>query len=168
MQIQDLIPWGRDKDEVSRKSDDNDNPLMKLQQDINRVFDNFWSRFDRSSSGSNGFLSVGTPSTDICDSGEAIEVSIELPGMVEKDIEVTLSRDTLTVKGEKKMEKEEKKEGYYLSERSYGSFYRNIPLPPGVDTDNVEAAFKNGVLIVTLPKTAEAQAQVKRIEVKAS
>lgn len=168
MQIKDLIPWGRDKDEVSRRSDDKENPLMSLQQDINRVFDNFWHRFDRPFGGSNGLLSVGTPSTDISDSDDEIEVSVELPGMDEKDIEVSLTRDVLTIRGEKKAEKEEKKKGYYLSERSYGSFYRSVPLPPGVDTDKAKAEFKKGLLTVTLPKTAEAQAQVKRIEVKAS
>jgi|TARA_R110002072_G_scaffold84217_3_gene190878 HSP20 family protein len=168
MQIKDLIPWGRDKDEVSRRSDDKENPLINLQRDINRVFDNFWNRFERPFGGSNGFLSVGTPSTDVSDSDDAIEISVELPGMDEKDIEVSLSRDVLTIRGEKKAEKEEKKKGFYLSERSYGAFYRSVPLPPGVDTEQTKAEFKQGVLTITLPKTAEAQAEVKRIEVKAN
>lgn len=168
MQIKDLIPWGRDKDEVSRKGEDNDNPLMSLQRDVNRVFDNFWGRFDRPFGGSSGFLSVGNPRTDVSESDEEIEISVELPGMDDKDIEVSLTQDVLTIKGEKKAEKEEEKKGYYLSERSYGSFHRSVPLPPGVDTDRAEAEFKKGVLTITLPKTAEAQAQVKRIDVKSS
>ena len=168
MQIRDLIPWGRDKDEVSRKHNQDDNPLVNLQRDVNRAFDNFWNRFNRPFDGLDGFLSVGTPSTDVSESDDEIEVSVELPGMDEKDIEVSLTNDVLTIRGEKKAEKEEKRKGYYLSERSYGSFFRSIPLPPVVDTNKVTAEFNKGVLTVSLPKSAEAKAQVKRIEVKAS
>jgi HSP20 family protein len=83
-----------------------------------------------------------------------------------KDIEVSVTDDMLTVKGEKKVERQEDKKGYYLSERSYGAIYRTIPLPPGVDGEKAEASFKNGVLKIRLPQTPEAQARVKRIEVK--
>lgn len=167
MQIKDLIPWGRGKKEVPRNSDDNENPLMTLQRDINRVFDGFWNRFERPSGGWNGFSQVGTPTIDVSDNDDEIEVSVELPGMDEKDIDVSVTRDLLTVRGEKKAEREEKKRGYYLSERSYGAFYRSIPLPAGVETDKAKAEFKKGVLTISLPKTPEAQAQAKRIEVKA-
>lgn len=168
MQISDLIPWGRDRNEVARQQGDGDNPLLNLQRDINRVFDDFWSRFDRPVGASNGLLSVTGPRTDVTETDEAVDVSVELPGMDEKDIDVSLSDDVLTIRGEKKAEREEKKKGYYLAERSYGSFYRSIPLPPGVDSEKAEARFKKGVLTVTLPKTPEAQAKVRKIEVKAS
>lgn len=168
MQISDLIPWGRDRNEVARQQGDGDSPLLNLQRDINRVFDDFWSRFDRSAGVSNGLLSVTGPRTDVTETDEAVDVSVELPGMDEKDIDVSLSDDVLTIRGEKKAEREEKKKGYYLAERSYGSFYRSIPLPPGVDSEKAEARFKKGVLTVTLPKTPEAQAKVRKIEVKAS
>jgi HSP20 family protein len=168
MQISDLIPWGRDRNEVARQQGDGDNPLLSLQRDINRVFDDFWSRFDRSAGASNGLLSVTGPRTDVTETDEAVDVSVELPGMDEKDIDVSLSDDVLTIRGEKKAEREEKKKGYYLAERSYGSFYRSIPLPPGVDSEKAQAQFKKGVLTVTLPKTPEAQAKVRKIEVKAS
>lgn len=84
-----------------------------------------------------------------------------------EDIEVTVTDDLLTVKGEKKIERQEEKKGYYLSERSYGAIWRTIPLPPGTDGSKAEASFKNGVLTVRLPQTPEAQARVKHIEVKA-
>lgn len=168
MQISDLIPWGRDRNEVARQQGDGDSPLLNLQRDINRVFDDFWSRFDRSAGVSNGLLSVTGPRTDVTETDEAVDVSVELPGMDEKDIDVSLSDDVLTIRGEKKAEREEEKKGYYLAERSYGSFYRSIPLPPGVDSEKAEAQFKKGVLTVTLPKTPEAQAKVRKIEVKAS
>lgn len=167
MQIRDLIPWGRDKDRVPRVSKDSDNPVLALHREINRVFDDFWSRFDRPFGAGNGFLSLGGPRTDIAESDSDVEITVELPGMDEKDIDLSLTDDVLTIKGEKKAEKEEKKKGYYLSERSYGSFYRSIPLPPGIDTDKAKAEFKKGVLTITLPKSPEAQAKVKKIPVKA-
>ena len=84
------------------------------------------------------------------------------------DIEVSVTDDMLTVKGEKKVERQEEKKGYYLSERSYGAIYRTIPLPPGVDGEKAEASFRNSVLTIKLPQTPEAQAKVKRIEVQAA
>jgi len=168
MQIKDLIPWGRDRQEASRKHDDNDNPVSVLQHDINRVFDEFWSRFDRPVGQANGMVGAFGPSTDISETDKKIEVSVELPGVDEKDVDVALAGDMLTIRGEKKEEKEDRAKGYYFAERSYGSFSRTVPLPPGVDTDKASAEFKKGVLTVTLPKTPEAQAQIKRIEVKGS
>jgi HSP20 family protein len=93
-------------------------------------------------------------------------VSAELPGMDDEDIEVSLSRDVLTISGEKKQEKEEKGRDYYRAERSYGSFRRSIPLPAEVNADKVDAVFSKGVLTITLPKTAKAEGR-KRIIVKA-
>jgi HSP20 family protein len=86
--------------------------------------------------------------------------------MEQKDVEVTLTDDMLTVKGERKVEHQESKKGYYLSERTYGAFERSIPLPSGVDSDKAEAIFRNGVLTVKLPQSPEARAKARRIEVK--
>ncbi|MCT8997578.1 Hsp20/alpha crystallin family protein [Chelativorans intermedius] len=166
MQIRDLIPWGRERSSLSQRQAEADNPLLSLQRDINRVFEDFWNRFERSYAGANGFLTAANPRTDISETEKEVEVSVELPGMDEKDIEVSLTDDVLTIRGEKKNEREEKKKGYYLSERSYGSFYRSIPLPAGVDPEKADARFKSGVLTITLPKTPEAQQKVRRIEVK--
>jgi HSP20 family protein len=94
------------------------------------------------------------PSVDVVETDNAIKVTAELPGMDAKDVDVTVSHNTLTLKGEKKQEHEERGEGYYRSERSYGSFQRSIPLPSTVETDKAEAAFDKGVLTVTFPKTA--------------
>jgi len=86
--------------------------------------------------------------------------------MDEKDVEVLLSDDALTIKGEKKEEKEDKGKNYYHVERSFGSFQRVIPLPPGIDFQKAEAAFKKGILSISLPKTAEAKARGKKIAIK--
>lgn len=108
-----------------------------------------------------------TPAVDISENEKEYEITAELPGLDEKDIEVALANGGLTIKGEKQEEKEEKKKDYYLHERHFGSFQRYFPLPEDVDGDKIEARFKKGVLIVTLPKKPEAQKQVKKIAVKA-
>ncbi len=106
------------------------------------------------------------PAVDMIDHKEEIVLRADLPGLDEKDIEVTVQDGTLTVRGERKEEKEEKKEDYYYSERTYGAFTRTLMLPTGVDPDKVKATFSKGVLEVHLPKAKEAEG--KKIEVKAA
>ncbi len=108
------------------------------------------------------------PAVDVTETEGGYEVVAELPGMDEKNIEVKLANHTLTIKGEKRDEKEETKKDYYMRERSFGSFQRSFTLPEGVDTDKIEASFKKGVLTVTVPKTAEAKKAEKKITVKAA
>lgn len=163
MQIKDLIPWARKDHSPEPKSDD-DNPITALQHELNRVFESFRNRFGEV----DWPWGDGEAKSDVVETKDTIEVSIELPGMEMKDIEVSVTDDMLTVKGEKKIERQEEKKGYYLSERSYGAIYRTIPLPPGVDGAKAEANFKNGVLTIKLPQTPEAQAKVKHIEVKSA
>jgi len=107
------------------------------------------------------------PAVDIVEKDNAYEVTAELPGLDEKNIEVKLVNGGLTIKGEKQEEKEEKKKGYYLHERQFGSFERCFQVPQGVDTNKIEASFRKGVLTVTLPKKPEAQKPEKKIEIKA-
>ena len=97
---------------------------------------------------------------------EAYEITAELPGLDEKSIEVKLANGVLSIKGEKQEEKEEKEKDYYRRERSFGSFERSFQLPDDVEEDKIAASFKNGILSVTLPKSAEAQKQAKKIEVR--
>ena len=108
------------------------------------------------------------PDVDVVEKDDAIEVRAELPGMEEKDIDVQLSDRMLTIKGEKKEEREEgeKDSRYHLSERRYGSFERSFRLPEGIDSDKVKANFKNGVLVVNIAKSPELQDKTKKIEVK--
>ena len=109
-----------------------------------------------------------TPRVDVSESDDSYGIAVELPGMTEKDIELTLSDDSLTLKGEKKVEREEKKKNYHVSERSYGSFQRTFRVPNGVDQNKVEAAYSKGVLNVSLPKTEVAKSNKRSIEVKAA
>ena len=140
-------------------------PFGLLRQEMNRLFDNFFGGFEVEpfiGRGLGGF----SPSVDIKESDKDIRVSVELPGMDDKDVNVLLGKDSLTIKGEKKEEKEDKGKNYYRMERSYGSFSRTIPLPAEIDTDRAKAEFKKGLLTVTLPKTAQAIKQTKKISVK--
>jgi HSP20 family protein len=113
-------------------------------------------------------FTMPSPAVDIAEDDGAYKVTAELPGMNEKEIEVVVSGDTLTLKGEKRAEKEQKEKNFYLSERSYGSFQRSFYVPEGVDRDKIAADFSKGVLTVTMPKTAKAVEQKKKIEVKSA
>lgn len=165
MQIRDLIPWGRERQGLAAGAEREGEPLSLLQRDINRVFEDFWTRLDRPFA-TNGALAA-YPKTDVAESEDEVEVKVDLPGLESKDVDVSVTDDALTIRGEISSGTEEKKKGYYLSERSYGAFHRVIALPPGVDTEKVDATFKNGVLTVKLPKSEEAKARLKRVEVKA-
>jgi len=151
-------------------------PFDRLRGEIDRLFDEFgmgpWrSAFRHGVFDAGPFwrgeISWGkVPAVDIAETAKGYEITAELPGIDEKNVEVKYADGILTIKGEKKDEKEEKKENYYLSERNYGSFQRSFRVPDGVEADKVEASFKNGVLTVTLPKTPEAQKKEKRIEIR--
>jgi HSP20 family protein len=148
-----------------------------LRDEINHLFDDFghglWQPFRRS------FLTAEplwrravtwgtTPAVDITESDKAYDITAELPGMDEKNIEVKVSNGSLIIKGEKREEKEEKKKDYYLHERHFGSFERSFAMPDSVDADKIDASFKKGVLTVTLPKKPGAQKPAKKIDVKAA
>ena len=109
---------------------------------------------------------TAAPAVDISESDKAYEITAELPGMDEKDIEVKVVNGNLMIKGERQEQKEEKQKDYYLHERRFGSFERHFQVPEGADADKIEASFKKGVLTVTLPKKPEAQKPAKKIEVK--
>jgi HSP20 family protein len=143
-------------------------PFENLRREIDHAFENFHPGSWRWPFGRRELAWGMAPAVDIVEKEKAYEITAELPGMDEKNVDVKLSNGMLTIKGEKSEEKEEKKKDYYLSERRYGSFQRSFPVPEGVDPDKVEANFKKGVLTVTLPKTADAQKQEKKIAIKAN
>jgi HSP20 family protein len=110
----------------------------------------------------------GGPRVDVSESEEQIQVTAELPGVEEKDVEVVLADNVLTIKGEKTSEREDKKKDYHMVERTYGSFQRVIPVRYDIDPDKVVASFAKGVLTVTLAKPPEAIEKVKKIEIKSA
>jgi HSP20 family protein len=106
-----------------------------------------------------------TPRVDVTETDQEIQLSAELPGMEEKDVELLVQDDVLTIRGEKKLEKEEKKKNYHVVERQYGSFQRSYELPDIVDQEKIAAKFDKGVLQVTLPKTAKAKETSRKIQI---
>ncbi|MBF0559345.1 MAG: Hsp20/alpha crystallin family protein [Nitrospirae bacterium] len=161
MAIKSLMPFG--KRSVPVKHDD-DNPFSLLRREMDSLFDNFFRGFDMEPF--EGRLGTFTPRVDVTENDKEIRVSAELPGMDEKDIDVSLNKDALTIRGEKKEEREQKDRDYYRMERSYGSFSRTVPLSAEIETDKAEATFKKGVLSIRLPKTSKAVAETKKIAVK--
>ena len=158
MNLRSLIPIGRDRN-VAR----NDNPFISLQREIDRLFDDFTRGFPALSTGGAAEL---PPNLDVTETDKQIEITAELPGLEEKDVQVNLADNVLTIRGEKKAEKEEKDKAYRLVECSYGSFVRSLELPDGVNAEAIKASIDKGVLKVTVPKPAPAQ--VKKIDVKAA
>lgn len=151
-------------------------PLEKLRQQVDHLFDDFnrgtaLSPFSRRLFDVEPFwrreFATSLPAVDISEKEKSFEITAELPGMDQKDIEIRLANGNLIIKGEKKETKEEKKKGYHLSERHYGSFERVFNLPEGVDSDKIEAQFSKGVLTLTLPKKPEALKAEKVVPIKA-
>jgi HSP20 family protein len=137
-------------------------PFQELEREMDEVFGRFFgeARWPRLT----GELRGWTPAVDMIDRKDEVVLRADLPGLEQKDVEVTVEHGTLMIRGERKAEKETKDDDYYASERWAGTFFRSVALPPGVDAQRVRATFRNGVLEVHLPKTKEAEA--KRIEVK--
>jgi HSP20 family protein len=151
-------------------------PFANLRREIDRLFDETERGFWRFPFGGSVFdveplwrrpMTLGNaPAVDIAEKENSYEITAEIPGLDASNLEIKLTNGTLTIKGEKKEEKEEKKKDYYLSERRFGSFQRSFQVPEGVDVEKIDASFKNGVLTITLPKTADALKKEKKIAVK--
>ncbi len=151
-------------------------PFLTLRNQVDRLFEEFagdwrvpslrrdffdWEPF-RAPLWTHGVVDVRF---DVSESDKALELTAELPGIDEKDLELLLGDGVLTLKGEKRAEKEEKEKDYYLSERRYGAFTRSLRLPETVDPDKIKATFDKGVLRIVVPKRAEAKAKEKRIAI---
>jgi HSP20 family protein len=154
MNLRSLMPIGR-KGEFARW---NGGPIGDLNREIDRLFDDF----------TRGLPAFGpstlTPKMDVTETETEIELTAELPGLEEKDVQINVADGVLTIRGEKKAEKEEKDKDYRLVERSYGAFERSLDLPSGVDPDKIEASIAKGVLTVKVPKPEKAKG--KKIDVK--
>ncbi len=154
-------------------------PLLSLRDQMDRLFDDFasdwrlpslgrelfeWEPF-RMPSWTRGVVDVRF---DLSETDDALEITAELPGIDEKDVELVLAEGMLTLKGEKRAEKETKEKEYYLSERRFGAFTRSMRLPESVDPDKIKASFDKGVLKVVVPKRAEAKAKKRKIAIARS
>lgn len=162
MNLKNLVPWNRDRGPAATRYNA-DSPFLSLHREMNRVFDDFFRDFglrdfDEPLRALNG---AGWPSVEVRETDQEIKVIAELPGMDERDVEVTYADGMLTLKGEKRMEND----SALYSERWAGSFERRLAVGKDVDPDNVKATFRNGLLTVTMAKKPEARRQVKRIAI---
>jgi HSP20 family protein len=161
MALRSLIPIGRERG-VARFAE----PFTSLQREIDRLFDDFTRGWPTMGWPATDKMAELMPSMDMAETDKEIEITAELPGLEEKDVQVNVADNVLTIKGEKKSEKEQKDKNYRMFERSYGSFSRTLELPGGINPDDIKASLSNGVLKVIVPKPAPAQ--VKKVEVKAA
>jgi len=187
MDIKKIMPWDWFKKEEKpsekelpilrhRGRDDNFSgyhPVTQLHQEIDRMFDNFyrgfgWPTIDFEGPFSRMTEGVLKPTLDVSAGEKEYAVTVEVPGVDEKDITLELVNDTLNIKGEKKQEKEEKDKDYYRVERSYGSFHRMLSLPEDADQESINATFKNGVMKISIPRKALPKTETKKIEIKAA
>ena len=187
MDVKKWVPWNwfKKEEEAAGKTvpvrreqaQENDagaffSPLQQFHQEVDRLFDRAFRGFGLTPFGfdrpmmprlGEGMLK---PTLDLGATDKAYHITVEIPGVEEKDVKLEIVNDTLTISGEKKQEKEEKEKNYYRMERSYGAFRRVLSLPEDVDQDGIKAAFKKGVLTVTLPRKAMPASDAKQIEVK--
>ena len=156
MNLRSLIPVSRDPAFFGAGYQ----PFATLQREVDRLFDDFTRGFPATRGADM------MPSLDVTETDKEIEITVELPGLEEKDVQISVADGLLTIKGEKKAEKEQKDKNYRLVERSYGSFARTLQLPAWVNPDQIEASIAKGVLTVRVPKPAPAQ--TRTVEVKAA
>jgi len=173
MALKELVPW---RWGGLRRLEEEDRPFLAfrreiepLHREIDRLFEDFWRGATRQSLLPEPWaLGEVAPRVDETEDEKAYHVTVELPGMDEKDVEVVMSEGMLTIRGEKKQEQEEKGKDFYRKERTYGSFRRVLPIPGEIDESKIAASFKKGLLTIDLPKTEQARKKVKHIEVKAA
>lgn len=179
--VKDLIPW-RKKDRLPVRTgrypevqDQWQQPFLAFREATDRLFDDFFRSMRWPSVGYGApwesrldVFDSGWPRADMSETVDEITVTAELPGVDKDNIDISVTDDRITIRGEKSEEDEEKAKNYYRVERSYGSFQRSFRLPCEVETDKVEASFKRGILTVKLPKTATARQQIKKIPIKTS
>jgi HSP20 family protein len=158
-----MIPWNRSREVAGRRGEEL-NPFLTLHREMNRLFDNAFRGFDLAPFGSDRWFErgLGWPNIEVSENDKDVKVTAELPGLTDKDVEVELANGVLTIRGEKRTETEDKER--LFSERTYGRFERRIPVDD-VDEDKINASFKDGLLTVTLPKSAKAQQSTKRIPI---
>lgn len=160
MNVRDLVPWGRDdRGRHPTRRSESIGPVVNLHHEMNRLFDDVFRAFDASRAGN----LAAWPSMDVDETDKEYRVTAEIPGLTERDVEVLFQDGVLTLRGEKKLEKES--EGRSIRERFYGRFERRVSLDREVDEESIRAVFRNGLLTVTLPKSAKATETAKRIEI---
>lgn len=148
------------------------NPILSLRDDISELFDNWFNQFGQSVGNMRplrlikGEMLPSWPRVDLVEENNEIVITAEIPGYAEKDIDLNVTRDLLTIKGVHTENRDEEDKNYHLRERYLGSFERTVPLPVDVDVDRCEAEFKHGLLCIRMPKTRDQNKQVHKVKIK--
>ena len=151
MAMRDLVPWRRQENTAPPMYQDREqSPFNQLRREMDRLFDDFF-RAPMLGGGSPGGEGLGWPSLEVRESENQVTITADLPGMTEKDVELSVYNGVLTLRGEKKSEHQDRDRGW--SERFYGRFERSVALPPGADKEHCQADFRDGVLTVRIPKS---------------
>lgn len=184
MNMQKLVPWNWFRKEQenqggivpvghARPGNDYANALDQLHRDFDNLFDSLYRSFGFPEPATgNGWGSIARslnwlkPTLDISASGKEYSIAVELPGVQQQDVQIDLAGDTLTIRGEKRGDREASGKDYYCVERSYGAFQRQLTLPEDADKDAITASFENGIMTVTIPRVESAAPKTKQIEVK--
>jgi HSP20 family protein len=140
--------------------------MRRFSEQMDRLFEDFGFGVGFGEFGTLGNIRDWSPQVEVFQRDKQFVVRADLPGLAKDDIDVNITDDAIVLKGERRQESEENEEGYYRSERSYGSFYRSIPLPEGVNPDEANASFRNGVLEITMPAPEQAEKRSKRLEIR--
>lgn len=168
-----IVPVKRTDDQRLKRGDDIRHPLAHFHREMDRLFEDAFRGFGMLPFGSEFFASSEMggflkPQVDIGATDKEYSISVEVPGVDDKDVKVEVAENTLTIRGEKKQEKEEKEKNYYRVERSYGSFQRVLSLPEDADQENIQATFQKGVLHIRMPRKDVMKPNVKPIEIKSA
>jgi HSP20 family protein len=169
MNASSLLPWKRARTDAAQRRE-GDSGVLALQQDINRVFDTFWRGFGIPMPAAwNAVTTEGLPRLDIRETDKEVVVAAELPGLDEKDVEISVAGGLLTIRGETELERETGDDDYVLRERRVGAVERVVPLPDGLELDSARATMKNGLLTVKIPRAAAAsKAGAKQVSIERS
>jgi HSP20 family protein len=167
MNMRDIIPWSRNNGPTVRYPENEVSPFLSLHREMNRLFDDMFRRFDMPEQfGRTASIGATWPRLEVSDGDGAMQVTAEVPGMEEKDIEVLLENGALILRGERTSNSSDPSRQF--SERFYGRFERRLSVPDEITEDKVTANFRNGVLTIVLPKTEKAQARSKRIAINST
>ena len=162
MSVSELIPWNRNRGALARR--ETRDPFLTLHREVNRLFDDMWRGFDAFDAPSMMATGSSWPAVDLEENDKNLVLSVELPGMSEKDVDVSFVDQSIVLRGERKAEHTDAERR--TSERYYGRFERRIPLDVDIEADKAKAEFRNGILTVTLPKSPQAQVKAIPIEVE--
>ena len=166
MTLYELLPIRRHRSNVPVKRAGSRYPFDEMDKLRNELFGDFFGDFALGPFGASEVRNEFVPRVNVTEDEKNIYLSAELPGIKQEDVEISVTEDALTIKGEKKRENEEKRKNCYCSERSYGSFERVLGLPEHVDSEKAEAAYSEGVLTITLPKVEPEKSKARKIAIK--